>query len=307
MGRGLFLEFVQMRAKRSNMSEQIKQMLEATEQFMLKNLYRSDSERLTTLIRYHLGTGGRRVRAKLALTAGIAVDLDHDICIALAASCELLHNASLLHDDIQDGDKLRRGHEVAWCRFDSNTAMCAGTLMMSTAFNAVSNMHSISGELVAHLHKRTSDLICGQTLDLNHQSQHLNIQEYLSMATQKSGSLLALPLELVMIAAQVLHALPAAKAAGELFAVAYQIADDVNDLEEDLSKGNCNIIGVLQANGLSRKDAISKASQMSISYLNKAREQAMNMPNASAEFLVSLCDELSIKINADKNLSFIEI
>ena len=58
---------------------------------------------------YHLRTGGNRVRAQLALHAGRALGLGVSDAVTLATTCELLHNASLIHDDLQDLDEVRRG------------------------------------------------------------------------------------------------------------------------------------------------------------------------------------------------------
>ncbi|MBV5277060.1 polyprenyl synthetase family protein, partial [bacterium] len=59
--------------------------------------------------RYHLEAGGQRVRARLALHACEALGVVGDQSVRLAACVELLHNASLVHDDLQDKEKLRRG------------------------------------------------------------------------------------------------------------------------------------------------------------------------------------------------------
>ena len=53
---------------------------------------------------YHLGAGGRRIRARLALDAGSCLGLSARDAVAIASTCELLHNASLVHDDLQDRD-----------------------------------------------------------------------------------------------------------------------------------------------------------------------------------------------------------
>ncbi len=291
-----------MRTPQRDASKELNTLLNTSESLMLEKLCTTDHERLNALMRYHLSSGGSRTRAQLALTAGIALDLDKNICAALAASCELVHNASLLHDDIQDGDKQRRGREAAWSLFDTNTAMCAGTLMLSTAFDVISLTNQHTGLLISHLHKRIADLISGQTLDLAYTAQSVDLQTYLKIATRKSGSLLALPLELVMIAAQHSQAVPIAKAAGESFAIAYQIADDLQDVSQDLSRGHCNIIGLLKSSGLGTTHATTQAQALAQQYLAQAEQHAIDLPNDSGFLLASLCHQLKVTILSEARL-----
>lgn len=270
---------------------------------MFEAIGETKAEQLTKVMRYHLESGGARLRAKLALSAGIALNLDQNVNVALSACCELIHNASLLHDDIQDGDKMRRGREAAWFKFDVNSALCAGTLMLSSAYRAVSSVPVYAQQLVAHLHQRTSDLISGQTMDLSLTTQHIDVQTYLDVAIGKSGSLLALPFELVMISANQAASLPIAKAAGESFAVAYQIADDISDLQDDLSHHHTNIIGILQSTGLNRQLALAQASRLAQEHLNLAVSYAGRLPANSGALFIPLCEALAETIGTEPLLS----
>jgi len=270
----------------------LSELLKATERLMLETLLRPNTKDLNELVRYHFGSGGSRVRARLALNASQALGLSENDCIAIAASCELVHNASLLHDDIQDGDTLRRGREAAWHRFNPNLAMCAGTLMLSAAFQTLTQASSDTASLIAHLHARTSDLIAGQTKDLASQNDGIDVAAYIEMAAGKSGSLLALPLELALIAAQKASSLVTAKAAGESFATAYQIADDLNDVDADAERGNCNIVQLLQATGLDRQAAVVAALNIADEHRQKALWHAERLPLQSGHYMEQLCHTL---------------
>jgi geranylgeranyl pyrophosphate synthase len=293
-----------MTTRNTDSNSNIDSLLHATELFMYEAIGHTKAEKLAAVMRYHLESGGARLRAKLALSAGIALKLEQNVNVALSACCELIHNASLLHDDIQDGDERRRGREAAWFKYDVNTALCAGTLMLSAAYRAVSDVPVYASQLVAHLHQRTSDLISGQTMDLAATTQHINVQNYLDMAVGKSGSLLALPFELVMISANQPAALPIAKAAGESFAVAYQIADDISDLEADLSHHHTNIIGVLQHSGLDRFQALARANQLAKAHLNLATQYAAQLPANSGARFMPLCEALAETIGSEPQLSY---
>jgi geranylgeranyl pyrophosphate synthase len=270
-------------------------LLQKMDALIHDKLIRRHSDKLNALIHYHFDSKASHARARLALSAGLSLELSENICITLAASCELIHNASLLHDDIQDGDTWRRGKEAAWSRFDQSTAMCAGTLMLSTAFETIAQIDQHMQGLVLHLHQRTADLIHGQTLDLSFADQPVNLQGYLDIASAKSGSLLALPLELVMITSNQLNALPTAKQAGESFAIAYQIADDLNDVEDDLARGTCNIVHVLQLRDLDRSQATHEALDLMQKHLRLAEHYAAQLPAESGAYLLSLCGKLSVE------------
>jgi len=274
----------------------IERQLRACESLMVEHACQPGADRLNELIHYHFESGGSRIRARLALSAGQALQLTPKTCIGLAASAELIHNASLLHDDIQDKSTHRRGRQAAWHRFDHNTAMCAGTLLLSAAFDiAVRTTETEhTNELVARLHQSTADLIVGQTLDLRHTQLKLGIKQYLRMAAGKSGALLALPLELVLIAARQPAALAIAKSAGESFAIAYQVADDIADFEEDLAQGNCNIVEIMQSQGTNQTESVTRAVTMAQNHLALAIGFAEQLPNFSGQLLIKLCKTLPL-------------
>lgn len=282
---------------------QLKALLQATENLMLSIATQTDANPINDLIRYHLDSGGGRVRAQLALTAGIALGLTADVCVSLAGCCELVHNASLLHDDIQDKDTKRRGKEAAWSYFDTNTAMCAGSLMLSAAFEAVSQVRKDTAILVQHLNRRTADLIRGQAQDLHSQSTDFDTNSYLRMAACKSGSLFALPIELALIASGKTSQLACAKSAGESFAVAYQIADDLQDLEDDLQRENCNLVSVLLKQGMAFEQAIGESGKLLDTYLELALHNTNLLLHDCGWKLRQLCESLKQTFDAESNLN----
>ncbi|MCA9571733.1 MAG: polyprenyl synthetase family protein, partial [Myxococcales bacterium] len=85
-------------------------------------------ERLGVIAREHLATGGKRLRARLALATMQALGGDRREAVPWAAAAEMLHNATLVHDDLQDGDAVRRGHPAVWARHGANQAINVGDL-----------------------------------------------------------------------------------------------------------------------------------------------------------------------------------
>ena len=200
----------------------------------------------------HLKAGGSRLRSRLCLNASLRLGLAEEDAVCLASTCELLHNASLVQDDLMDRAPMRRGQTSAWAFFGQETAVLAGDLMLSAAYAslvAFSDACRIP-ELIRLVHSRTSEVILGQASEKA--SEHKAIRtmtEYEILARGKSSSLLALPLELPLTASGLHHYLEAAQEIASAFSIAYQIADDLEDVGEDAASGTLNIVNVLACNG----------------------------------------------------------
>lgn len=242
----------------------------------------------------HLNAAGRRIRARLALHAGEALGMADTDAVSLAAAAELLHNASLVHDDIQDRTVTRRGEDAIWLAFGTDIALCAGDLMLSAAYAALADLSTTARvpALIRLVHDRTGDAIRGQSADLAvRSSAELSVEEYSAIAAAKSGALLGLPLELVFIAVGDDGAAVHARLAATHFAIAYQIADDIVDLADDLRavKPALNIVQVLGGGGV----AIVQARSLGLAYLNSAAGLALDLPRGAGALLYDLVLRLS--------------
>ena len=249
------------------------------------------------LVAEHLGSGGQRVRARLGLFAAHRLKLSPDTAVAIASCCELIHNASLLHDDIQDQDHQRRGAPAAWVAHSPALAMCGGVLLLSAAYRALADADTSVESLLRHVHARTADLIHGQAQDLSMIVQHSSLAGYMTMAAGKSGSLLALPLELAMLCAGHRSDMVKAQAAGEAFAVAYQMADDLNDFLADGQLGHANAIHLLLSQGHAQHGALNKIKHTIRNKLAESRALAERLPQGSGQLLIHLADELAKSIH----------
>jgi len=271
----------------------VESRLQTTHLLMLETVAGTGSTRLDDLMAYHFSQRGACMRARLALSSAHALGLPDRTCIALAACCELIHNGSLLHDDIQDNAHERRGQVTAWREFDVNTAMCAGTFLLSAAYQILARLPSHCAELVGQVHRSSANLIGGQVRDLQATRDPLDLEMWVAVARGKSGSLLALPLELSLIAAGQFSSISMASAAGQSFAVAYQIIDDIADAETDLSRGQNNIVAVLLGQKLDYNESIERARDLAQSSLSQACTHARWLPGGSGLGLVDLCQQLS--------------
>ena len=137
----------------------VTELLGRVETLMLASCDADAPSPLTEAIRYHLSTGGGRIRASIALGCAAALDLDVEAAVIAAAVPELLHNASLIHDDMQDGDIERRGRAALWVAFDRDTAICAGDQMISAAYGALASFpdSKVVASLLRRVHLRVSE------------------------------------------------------------------------------------------------------------------------------------------------------
>jgi geranylgeranyl pyrophosphate synthase len=257
---------------------------------------------------YHLDAGGRRVRARLAISAGLALGLSDADAIFIASCAELLHNASLVHDDIQDQDVARRGKAAVWSKYGRNVAICTGDLLLSAAYGVLCRFSQplLLPAMLGLLHQRTAVAIDGQCADLAiSDGQSKALPAYMSIATAKSGALLSLPLELALVAADHANAARMARRSCESLAISYQILDDLQDLQTDGASEaggsdqtqRSNIVFVLlnpghQDSMVCQAEAIASAKALAHEYLTLCEEQALQLPRGSGSQMLALTAEL---------------
>ncbi len=199
-------------------------------------------ERSGHMVQEHLATGGKRLRSRLALSAIEAMGGTREHGVGWAAACELVHNATLIHDDLQDGDRVRRGNPTTWVRHGAAQAINAGDLLLMLPFLAIEAVPA-EGEvrwlLSRAVARRAEATVRGQSLELDLLSGRRTDWETWLRATEgKTGALLALPVE----GAGLLAGLGQEGAAriGQEFVkigVLFQLADDVLDLYGDKGRG----------------------------------------------------------------------
>ena len=201
-------------------------------------------DRLGVIAQEHLSTGGKRMRARLCLAAAAALGVTREGAVPWAAAIELLHNATLVHDDIQDGDLLRRGQPTVWVRHGVAQAINAGDLMLMVPFLALEHLDGVDDGVrwrLSHALARHSALtVRGQSEELALLSSgQLGRGRYRRAVEGKTGSLFALPVE----GAALLGGWSAddARALGDRFTalgVLFQLQDDVVDLYGDKGRGH---------------------------------------------------------------------
>ena len=199
---------------------------------------------LTRLLRYPLGLeepdgtpgpgiGGKLLRPSLVCFSCEALGGDVSAALPLACALELVHNFSLVHDDIQDGDELRRGRPTVWKAFGTAQAINSGDGLLVLALKtAIGAQGALSPKAVLTaleaLSSATFRMIEGQALDLGLEGDDSGgVAEYLAMARRKTGALFGAAFELGAIAAGRPELGSENRELGETLGLAFQITDDI--------------------------------------------------------------------------------
>lgn len=199
----------------------------------LDRLYKSEmphpSSSLFEAAHYHFRNPGKSFRAQLALSAGIAVNQDIQDSLQWAAACELLHNASLIHDDISDASTHRRGQTSINQKFSSDMALCLGDWMVAKAFEFAARNKVHGSALVAILAQAMQDTCGGQISDIS-QQQCVDLDDWQKIAKGKTAPLLATPIRGAMISADLTCEADCLDQLVAYCGLAYQGRNDINDI-----------------------------------------------------------------------------
>jgi geranylgeranyl diphosphate synthase, type II len=193
-------------------------------------------------MRYSLFAGGKRIRPLLAIAAAVAVS-DAPIGIeSCACALEMIHTYSLIHDDLPalDNDDLRRGRPTCHKVFGDAMAILAGDALLTLAFEVLAKMeHAVAHrriELVRELATASGTvggMIGGQVNDLEGEGKHPTARLLESIHRAKTGALLRASLRMGAIYAGAdADQLAALTGFGEHVGLAFQIVDDILDVEQ---------------------------------------------------------------------------
>lgn len=236
----------------------------------LDTLYKAelpqDNSSLTVAAKYHFKNPGKSFRAQLAMSSGIALQMNHLDNLNWAAACELLHNASLIHDDISDASTHRRGQKSINHFFGSDMALCLGDWMVAKAFELAARNTQVGGQLTALLAQAMQETCNGQISDIS-QRQCADLEEWQRIAKGKTAPLLVAPIKGAAMAAGLIDSqnnnrwITQLDQLVGLCGLAYQGYNDIDDIipsshrSSDLDGRKPNLVVSLFAKqGLGRED-----------------------------------------------------
>ena len=200
----------------------------------LKDCFFSD-ETLRSFVDEGYFWSGQGFRGQLSMRAGTCFNLPEEHLLEIALFTELLHNASLVHDDIVDSDHERRGQQTVWHKYGLSKALLVGDLLIAKAFEIASSSaidSTIKSKWTLSLSNAVSVAVRGALCELDFKVAETDdlFSRYLGMAYDKTGVMFTLPISCVGQAARLEDS--EIKNLTEIFAklaVAYQIRDDEAD------------------------------------------------------------------------------
>jgi len=206
---------------------------------------------LASMLCYHLGwegegagpeAQGKRIRPLLVLLCTTAAGADWPQALPAALAVELLHNFSLIHDDIQDQSRERRGRPTIWTKWGIAQAINAGDLMFTLANHSLLSLQADHDEGVVIrgieiLYQTSISLTKGQFLDLAYEKEKIiPMEAYWPMIAGKTAALLAASCELgALVAGIIPEKVKAFREFGYLLGMAFQVQDDWLGIWGDVS------------------------------------------------------------------------
>ena len=190
-------------------------------------------------IKYFLNLPSKRIRPIATLISNKLFNDDYEFAIPAALANEVFHNFTLVHDDIMDSSKIRRGKDTVHVKWDLNQAILSGDSMLILSYTLLEKYDPEIQKKLSKLYNETALLICeGQQLDLDfEQKNDVDYDNYINMIKYKTAVLLASSLKMGGIINNVnSEDSEALYECGINVGLAFQIQDDYLDLFGDQDK-----------------------------------------------------------------------
>lgn len=291
---------------------------------LLDRAFRECQERylahpMKEMLEYHYSSGGKRLRPLLTFGAGISYGRKKgkpqniSLLVPYALAVELIHNATLIHDDLQDGDSTRRGKETLWVKYSSAQAINCGDawfMIPQLLIQDAEYSPELKLDLLGLLQRKTLAVIQGQADEFSlkekfSRDEDISVSQYISMVEGKTSALFSMPL---LGGAKIAGASTLEQRALEESALhlgrAFQIQDDLLDLwgekgrdlvGSDIAEGKLSYPMVLAFSLLKRGSSD-----------RKKMEQILKAPRAETtlediRWSIELMEKLGVKEKAKKD------
>ena len=225
-------------------------------------------------MRYAVFNGGKRVRPLLVYAVGECLQVPEQVLDAPAAAIELIHAFSLVHDDLpaMDDDDLRRGKPTVHRKYDEATAILAADALQPLAFSVLADIPNAPRQTRTRLVKMVADacgslgMTGGQSLDLSAEGRELSADEIEHMYAMKTGALIHASVVAPTLLSNAVSDQQSAAidAFGRTIGIAFQIKDDILDVE-----GDTEVIG--KQSGADQR--LNKATYPGLVGVEKARQR----------------------------------
>jgi len=227
------------------------QYLKWIEDEIIKHQYGESPASLYDPIRYIMGLGGKRLRPLLTLSAYALYKNDVKRIVSIATAVEAFHNFTLLHDDIMDNAPLRRGKKTVHEKWNVNTAILSGDVMLVRVYDQFLKVEpTLLKEVLSKFNACAAEVCEGQQWDMEFEKlKKVGETDYLEMIRQKTAVLLGFSLELgALLAHASKEDQKALRNFGIHIGIGFQLKDDWLDVFGDGKKFGKQVGGDILAN-----------------------------------------------------------
>ena len=166
----------------------------------LTKIYKSGPDSLVKTFNYVMSGQGKRIRPILTLLTSKSLFGNYTKSYNAAIAVEVLHNFTLIHDDIMDNDSLRHGKETVHEKWDLGTAILAGDAMLAKSINILSE-YNYNNDLLKSFNSALLAVCEGQALDKEFEmKKNITEKDYFEMIEKKTSNLIAMPIEIGALA-----------------------------------------------------------------------------------------------------------
>jgi geranylgeranyl diphosphate synthase, type II len=202
-------------------------------------------------IRYLMALGGKRLRPMLTLLAFSLYKASVKKVVRYAVAIEAFHNFTLMHDDIMDKAPLRRGHPTVHEKWNVNTAILSGDVMLVKVYDMFLSIdQDILATVILRFNKCASEVCEGQQWDMEFEAQQtVSEEQYLNMIKLKTAVLIGFSLELgALLAGAPEEDCKSLREFGINIGIGFQLKDDLLDAYADSKKFGKQVGGDIIAN-----------------------------------------------------------
>ncbi|KEO72838.1 polyprenyl synthetase family protein [Anditalea andensis] len=259
-------------------------------------------------ISYIMNLGGKRIRPLLTLLAYSLYKQDYKSILTPATAIEVFHNFTLMHDDIMDKAPLRRGEQTVHEKWNANTAILSGDVMLVKAYDMLLEIDPIILPSILKKFNKTAAEVCeGQQLDMTfEQLEDVSEHDYIEMIKLKTAVLLGFSLEFgALLAGASDHDAQSLYNFGVNIGIGFQLKDDLLDVYADKAKFGKQVGGDIMSN--KKTFLLIKAKELANSHQKLLLSSFMKMQAVDNEKKVkevtAIYDELNIKPLTEKKMA----
>ncbi|MFP4169651.1 MAG: polyprenyl synthetase family protein [Methanomassiliicoccales archaeon] len=227
-----------------DLMEELERRTEIIAPLLLSYLDRGEHQKLKRAVMHYPEAGGKRLRPVLAHLVADAISGSGERSLPFGCCLEIIHNFTLVHDDVMDQDPVRRGRQAVHVLYDTPTAIIAGDALFARAFEVLAETE-VGPEEMRRLLKLVSITVWriaeGQQMDIDFESQgEVSTSEYLGMIEKKTAVLFSCAAEGgAIVAGGTEEQVESMGEYARLLGISFQIWDDVLGItadQEDLGK-----------------------------------------------------------------------